>query len=426
MGFSKIKEAIKKKTGEVKLRGWIYRIRKLKTKIFIVLRDATGIIQCLIDKNSSIWDKARNLLVESSIIVEGRLEEDERAPHNVEVNVKDLKIVGKAEDFPIHKDKSVSFLLDTRHLWLRSKKIRNILKIRDEVLHAGRKFFHERNFYEVTGPMFVAQAGEEGSTLFEVKYFDDTAYLSQTSQLHLEAAIFSLEKVFTIGPSFRAEKSDTPRHLNEFSHLEAEEAWADLNQSLRTQEEMLEFIAQKVYENCKEEVKELGRNPEYLKNIQAPFERIEYDEAIEQLQGKGFDIEWGEKLGIKEERVITKDRETPLFILNYPKKAKAFYFKEHPKSPEKVLSDDLLAPEGFGEIIGGGERETSEEKLIKNIKRMGENVEHYQWYVDLRKYGSVPHSGFGLGIERLIRWFCKLDHLRDAIPFPRTPNRIYP
>lgn len=426
MTFSKVKEALAQKSGEVKLRGWVYRVRKLKTKIFIVLRDSTGTLQCVIDEDTSVWEKAEDILVESSITIKGRLKQDQRAPGGVELVVEELKIIDKAEDFPIHKDKSVSFLLDVRHLWLRSTKMRNILKIRDTILQAGRNFFREHGFYEVTGPMFVAQAGEEGSSLFEVEYFDEKAYLSQTSQLHLEAAIFSLEKVFTMGPSFRAEKSFTPRHLTEYTHLEAEEAWCDLEQSLKTQEEMIEFIAQRVYEKRSEEVKALGRDPEYLKKLSTPFERMEYEQAIDALQDQGFNIEWGEDLGIKEERALTKERKKPLFILNYPREAKAFYMKEHPEDPKKVLCDDLLAPEGYGEIIGGSERETDEEKLVEHIKAKGEDPEFYEWYIDLRKYGSVPHSGFGLGMERLIRWFCKLDHVRDAIPFPRTPNRKYP
>lgn len=426
MAFAKVEEALEEKKGEVRLKGWIYRIRKLKTKIFIILRDSTGHIQCVIDKNTDSWRKANDLLVESSIIVKGDLEKDERAPENVELSVEKLEVVHKADKFPIHEDKSVSFLLDVRHLWIRSEKMKNILKVRDEVLHAGRKFFRENGFYEVTGPMFVGQAGEEGSTLFEVEYFDKKAYLSQTSQLHLEAAIFSLEKVFTMGPSFRAEKSFTPRHLTEYTHLEAEEAWCNLEETLKTQEKLIEYIAQKVYENCKKELEALGRDPTYLKEIQAPFERIEYTKIIEKLQEKGFDIEWGEDLGIREERSIMEDRKKPLFVINYPKEAKAFYMKEHPKDPEMILCDDLLVPEGVGEIIGGSERETDYNNLIRRIKKMGDNPEKYEWYLDLRKYGSVPHSGFGLGMERLIRWFCKLDHIRDAIPFPRTPNRIYP
>ncbi len=426
MQFTKAKDALSKKEGDIQLRGWIYRIRKLKTKIFIVLRDASGSIQCVIEKGTSAWEKAQDLLVESSIVIKGHLRKDKRAPGNVEVDVEKLNVIGEAEEFPIHKDKSVSFLLDVRHLWIRSKKMRNILKVRNEILHAGRNFFREHGFYEVTGPMFVAQAGEEGSSLFEVEYFGEKAYLSQTSQLHLEAAIFSLEKVFTMGPSFRAEKSFTPRHLTEYTHLEAEEAWCDLEGTLKTQEELIAFIAKRVYENCNEEVKQLGRDPSDLKNIKPPFKRIDYAEAINQLQLKGFDIEWGEDLGVREERALTKNETKPLFILNYPKDVKAFYMKQHPDDPQRVLCDDLLAPEGYGEIIGGSERETEYERLLQNIKERGEDPQKYKWYLDLRKYGSVPHSGFGLGMERLIRWLCKLDHIRDAIPFPRTPNRKYP
>lgn len=426
MQFTKAKEALIKKEGNIKLRGWIYRIRKLKTKVFIVLRDASGTIQCVIEKGTSAWKKAQDLLVESSIVIKGSLRKDKRAPGSVEVDVEKLKVIGMAEEFPIHKDKSVSFLLDVRHLWIRSKKMRNILKVRDEVLHAGRDFFRKKGFYEVTGPMFVGQAGEEGATLFEVEYFGEKAYLSQTSQLHLEAAIFSLEKVFTMGPSFRAEKSFTPRHLTEYTHLEAEEAWCHLEETMKTQEELIAFIAKSVYENCNEEVKQLGRAPSDLKNINPSFKRIDYAEAINQLQLKGFDVEWGEDLGVREERALTKNETKPLFILNYPKDVKAFYMKQHPDDPQRVLCDDLLAPEGYGEIIGGSERETEYERLLQNIKERGEDPQKYKWYLDLRKYGSVPHSGFGLGMERLIRWLCKLDHIRDAIPFPRTPNRKYP
>lgn len=408
---------------EVNLRGWVYRKRGSKDIIFIVLRDSTGIIQ-VICKDKTL-KTAEELTIESSFDVSGILKKSKKAPTGYEVHANKINIANIAERFPITKDQSTEFLLDVRHLWLRSRRINEIMKIRNKFFIAAREFFNKNNFIEITPPMFNKSAGEGGSTLFSVDYFGEKAYLAQTAQLHLEAAIFSFEKVYCIAPSFRAEKSRTRRHLTEYWHLEAEEAYCDLNGTLRTQEALIEYICKYLYKNCKDLIKNF-REPEYLLKIKAPFEKITYDEALKRIQDKGLKIRWGEDFGVEEERVLTQDLEKPIFITYFPKKIKAFYMKENQKNPKTVLCADLLAPEGYGEIIGAAQREDDIKKLVKRIKKLKMDMKEYEWYLDLRRYGSVPHSGFGLGTERVITWLLKLEHVRDAIPFPRVINRFFP
>lgn len=412
---------------EVALRGWVYRVRVQKNHVFVVLRDSTGIIQVVVEDTNPAFDEAEKASIESSVEVRGLVKEDPRAPGGLEVRANDFKIISLAEPFPITKDASREFLLDVRHLWVRSRRMNAILKVRHEVFRCIHEFFTERGFVEVQAPMFITAAVEGGATLFTVDYFGrKDIYLTQSAQFYLEALIYSLERVYTIAPSFRAEKSRTRRHLTEFWHAEAEVAWYRLNDVLKLEEDLISYIVDKVLERRMDELKLLKRRIEALENVKAPFYRLSYDEAIEILQGKGFEIEWGEDLGADEERALTLEFDKPVFLYGYPEQAKAFYHKNDPSRPEVTLSADLLAPEGYGEIIGGGERIENYDELIDKIRRFGLNPDDYGWYIDLRRYGSVPHAGFGLGVDRLVMWICGLDHIIDAIPFPRTIRRTYP
>ncbi|MHA1232372.1 MAG: asparagine--tRNA ligase [Candidatus Helarchaeota archaeon] len=411
---------------EVIIRGWVHRIRGSSKRIFILLRDPTNIIQCLVEKdiNGPLFELAKKITIESSLEIEGIVKQDTRSPLGYEIHVQNLKIIGLAEPFPITKDQSIEFLLDKRHLWLRSRKMISIMRIRNTVLHAAREWFKNNGFIEVSTPMIITAACEGGATLFGFNYFNKKAYLTQSSQLYLEALIFALGNVYVIAPSFRAEKSRTIRHLTEFWHLEAEQPFCDNEQNMRYQEQLIEHIVQSVNKFNLNELKFLKRDN--LSHIKAPFPRISYAEAIEILQNKGVNIEWGDDLGADEEKILTSDVKLPIFIYNYPKNVKAFYHKPDDKDPNVVNCADLLAPEGHGEIIGGGQRIHDKDLLIERIKEENLNPADYEWYIDLRRYGSVPHSGFGLGIERIIKWICGLDHIRDAIPFPRTITRVYP
>lgn len=409
------------------VRGWVYRRRDLGDKAFVVVRDATGIIQAVFTPESRSHGDARRVTVESSVVVRGRLREDPRAPGGKEITGEELVIVGLAENFPIRRDASREFLLNVRHLALRSRKMTAVMKIRHTVFGALHEWFRENGYYEVQGPMFVSAAVEGGATLFPVKYVDgSTVYLTQSSQFYLEALIFSLEKVYTVAPSFRAEKSRTRRHLTEYWHAEAEVAWAGLEDIMRVEEELVSHIVRRVLERNREELSFLGRDVERLKLVEPPFPRVSYDKAIEILQGKGVKISWGDDLGADEERILTEEFDKPFFLYGFPEKVKAFYHKSDPQRPEVTLSADLLAPEGYGEIIGGGERIDKLEELVDKIKRFGLNPADYEWYLDLRRYGSVPHAGFGLGMDRLVMWIAGLDHIVDSLPFPRTITRTYP
>lgn len=429
MIFTPIKEVFKESLVdmEVSVRGWVRRARSSGKICFIILRDSTGVIQVTFEKeiNPEIFEMAEKITIESAIEVTGIVREDERSPGGFEISGRDLTINSLAEVFPITKDQSISFLMDKRHLWIRSRKLSTILKIRSEVFKAFREWFVENGWIEVQGPMFTASAVEGGSTLFNLKYFERDAFLTQSSQFYLESLIFALEKVWTIAPSFRAEKSHTTRHLTEFWHLESEKAYSDLEDIMKVEEELVGFICQKVAKR-EEDLQILKIDPLEISRIVPPFERISYDKVIEILQDDGVKIEWGEDLGTEEEYVLTLKYDKPIFVYEYPKKAKAFYHYPDPKNPEKVKCADLLAPSGYGEIIGGGQRIDNLEVLLQRIEEEQLNPEDYEWYVDLRRYGSVPHSGFGLGVERVIRWLLKLEHIRDTIPFPRTINRVYP
>lgn len=429
--FHEIEQLLNEKMDgkEAKIDGWVYRKRVQGKMIFLVVRDATDIIQVAIKKDKvseKDFEAAQKTLIESAVEIEGIVKKDERAITGFEIVAEKIKIVHSAQAFPIAKDNSPEFLLDIRHLWVRSREITATMKVKATLLEATREYFKQEGFFETTPPIIVSGAVEGGSTLFEMNYFGKKAFLSQSAQLYLEALIFSLEKVYSITPSFRAEKSRTLRHLAEYWHVEGEEAYADLDDMLKIEEGLIVHMCQKAAKDRAKELKLLGRDALELKKIEAPFERLRYDEAIDILQKKKSEIKWGDDLGTEDERILTQERTSPIFVTHYPKAIKAFYMKEDPSNPKLVKNNDCLAPEGYGEIIGGSQREEDVDKLISRLKEDGANLESYEWYLDLRRYGSVPHSGFGLGMERVVRWICKLEHIRDTIPFPRVMNRSYP
>ena len=419
MDFIHVKDVLDGKHSgkEVLLRGWIYRKREQKDIIFLMLRDSTGLIQ-LACKGIKEASKAT---IESSIEVSGSVKEDKRAPEGFEIEVKYLKIVGLAERFPIGKDLSEEFLRDIRHLWLRSQKLTKIFKIRSEVFRAIDDFCRSRGYVEIQSPIFTAVACEGGSTLFEVKYFDKKLYLSQSWQLYAEAMIQSLEKIYTITPAFRAEKSRTTRHLAEYWTAEVEAAWIGLEEIMDFEEDMILHVVSHILKHCERELKDLGRDISKLKEVKKPFLRITYKEAVEKI-GK----RWGDEITDKEEKeLLEKLGDRPVFLTSFPRESKAFYMRPDPKDPKVVLAADLLVP-GVGEIIGGSERIYDIKELFDSIKIFGLDKKDYEWYIDLRRYGTVPHSGFGLGIERLIMFITGAEHIMDTIPFPRTMTRVYP
>jgi asparaginyl-tRNA synthetase len=425
MEFLSLRDVIEKKPKEARVRGWVYRVRKLKDKVFIVLRDSTEILQCVLEKKK--FDKSiEEIGIESSVIVEGKVKEDRRAPNGIEIEADKIEIVGLSKEFPITKFQSTELLLDYRHLWIRSRKLTEIMKIKSSLLKFAREFFLEKGFFEVTPPIITGSSCEGGATQFKIKYFDEKAYLSQSAQLYLEAMIYSLEKVFSITPSFRAEPHRTSRHLAEYWHIEAEAAWMEFEDLLKLEEEFISYICQKIAESNEKELKFIGRDPEDLFRVKPPFPRITYDEAIKKLNELGMKVPWGKDLRTLEEEKLTKSIDKPLIVTHYPREIKAFYMKDDRKNPKVVLCNDMLAPDGYGEIIGGSERETDIRILKEKLMYAGENLKNYEWYLDLRRYGNVPHSGFGAGAERILRWICKLNHIRDAIPFPRTIRRKYP
>jgi asparaginyl-tRNA synthetase len=414
---------------KVQVRGWIYRTRSSGGIVFAVLRDSTGIIQVTVKKDSvpdAEFESATRSGIESSVIIEGEIAEDKRAPGGYEIRASKFQLVGISEAFPITEYQSTELLLDLRHLWIRSREQTAVARIKAALLRGAREWFFNNDYIEVTPPIITGVAPEGSTTLFQVKYYDRIAYLSQSAQFYLESLIYSLEKVYALTPSFRAEKSRTPRHLSEYLHLEMEAAWLDNEGNMKVQEELVSAMVQNVVKECSDELALLKRDVSVLKKVEPPFDQMKYQEAMEFLQKKGHDVSWGADLGAIEERALTIDRQVPVFVVNYPKELKPFYMKENPDDTRTYKNSDLLAPEGFGEIIGGSERETDMNLMIERLEEKGESLENYQWYLDLRKYGSVPHSGFGLGIERIMTWVCKLDHIRDSTPYPRTVARVYP
>lgn len=428
--FISIKEALKKK-GKVAIRGWVYREAKLKDKIFLVIRDSSSIVQCVIKKDSvseNEFKAANKLLIESAVEIEGTIHQDTRAPTGFEIDVSKINVVSYAEPFPITKEINEELLLDRRHLWLRSRKMTAILKIRSTVFGAIHEFFRSRGFYEFQSPIIIPGGAEEGPTLFELNYYGKKAYLTQTWQLYAEAAIFALEKIYTIAPSFRAEKSKTAKHLTEFWHAEMEAAWIGFDELLDYAEKLVKHIVKKVLENNKTELEILNRDINKLELVlKKPFPRITYDEALKLLKEKAkMVVTWGKDLRPLEEQKLMSFFDTPVFVTNYPKEIMAFYKPKDPKNPKTALCFDLISPEKPVELMGGSVRDLDIEELKRSLKSRGEKIENYSFYLDTRRYGSVPHAGFGMGVERLVKWLCNLDTIKDAIAFPRTPDRFTP
>ncbi len=409
----------------VTIRGWVYRKREGKELIFLLIRDSTGYIQCTVKKSSPAWTEAEKLTIESSLTLNGTAKPDKRAPGGYEISTELVSIIGLASVFPISKDKSEEFIRDMRHLWLRSRKMSLVNKVRAKVLEYAREYFQKTGYTEVSPPMFISAAVEGGSTLFGLKYFDQNLYLTQSSQLYLEILIYSLENVYCIAPSFRAEKSRTIRHLTEYWHIEGEWAFADMNDLIRFEEGLMEHICKRVFETCQKEFAELGADINKLGEIKTPFPRITYAEAISRLKVKNPALKWGDDLGYEDEKVLAEEFGKPFFVYDYPTAIKAFYCKTYADHPEVALSVDMMVPR-IGEISTGGQREEDKDSLIKRMQEQGLKPEDYEWYIDLRRYGTVPHVGFGMGLERLLTWMLDLENVMDAIPFPRTTRRFYP
>lgn len=415
----------------VTVQGWSYNVRSSGSIAFLQLRDGSGFTQAVVAKDHvspETWDATVSLTIESSCIVTGTVVEHPKKPGVYELQAADVKAVQIATEFPIgKKEHGPDFLLDQRHLWLRSPNQWAIQKVRDEVIFSTYTWMHENGFTKIDSPIFTPNACEDTTELFEVDYFEERkAYLSQSGQLYLEAAIASVGKCFDFGPVFRAEKSKTRRHLTEFWMMDAEAAFADHEQNMRTQEELISFIVKRVLANCKQELAILERNVEALEKIQAPFVRLTHKEAVEKLRALGSDIGERDDLGADDETLLTKQYDKPIFVEKYPAEIKAFYMKRDPSDPTRALNSDLLAPEGYGEIIGGSQREEDVEVLRARMKEQNIDATPFEWYLDLRKYGSVPHSGFGYGLERIVAWVCGIHHIRETIPFPRLINRLEP
>jgi len=415
----------------VTVRGWVTTVRSSGKLAFVNLRDGTGYLQAVVSKRDvaeSAWNATQGLTQETSIAVTGTVRADERAAGGYELTASDLTILGPSTDFPISpKEHGTSFLFEHRHLWLRSRRQVAIARVRHEVIQAIRDFFHQDGFTLVDTPILTGAIGEEAGNLFSTEYFDlGKAYLAQTGQLYVEAAAAALGKVYCFGPTFRAEKSKTRRHLTEFWMVEPEVAFNDSDDNMRLQERFVSYIVERALERRGEDLKELERDTITLERVKPSFARISYTDAINRLNGLGSDITWGNDLGGDDETLLAKEFDRPVFVFNYPKQVKAFYMKENPEDPRTVLNNDCLAPEGYGEIIGGSQREDDHDRLLARIGEQGLDPEAYRWYLDLRKYGTFVHSGFGLGVERTVAWICGLPHIREAIAFPRQIHRLYP
>jgi len=424
-------EDIDKYVGEkVRIKGWLYNKRSSGKIHFLIVRDGTGFLQATVIKSEvspEVFELSDKLTQESSIIVEGVVREEPRAKGGYELTVSGVKLIQLAEDYPIKlKEHGVDFLLSNRHLWIRTPRQNAILRLRSKLINIIRNFFDERRFVLVDSPILTPASCEGTTTLFETQYFDKKAYLSQSGQLYNEANAMAFGRVYCFGPTFRAEKSKTRRHLMEFWMVEPEMAFYDLYDMMNLAEEMIVYIIKRILKEGEKELKEIGRDISVLEKIDHPFPRITYDEAIDILKKKGFEIEWGDDFGGDEETAISEEFDRPVFVHHYPSEMKAFYMKPDPKNEKLSLSADLLAPEGYGEIIGGGERIDDYDLLYNRMVEEGLPIEDYKWYLDLRKYGSCPHSGYGLGIERTLAWIAKLPHVRETIPFPRLLYRIYP
>ncbi|MDT8859972.1 asparagine--tRNA ligase [Alkalihalobacillus sp. MEB130] len=416
---------------EVTIGAWLAGKRSSGKIAFLQLRDGTGFIQGVVVKaevEEEMFQKAKNLTQESSLYVTGVVRADDRAPSGYELTVTKVEVLHEATDYPITpKEHGTEFLMDNRHLWLRSKRQHAVMKIRNEIIRSTYEFFNKNDFVKIDPPILTGSAPEGTSELFATKYFDEDAYLSQSGQLYMEAAAMAMGRVFSFGPTFRAEKSKTRRHLIEFWMIEPEMAFVEFDENLEIQEQYVSYVVQSVLQTCQLELKTLGRDLSKLEQIQAPFPRITYDEALEFLKEKGFDdITWGDDFGSPHETAIAEHYDKPVFITHYPTSLKPFYMQPDPNRDDVVLCADLIAPEGYGEIIGGSERIHDYDLLKRNLDEHNLSLDAYQWYLDLRKYGSVPHSGFGLGLERTVAWISGVEHVRETIPFPRLLNRLYP
>ncbi len=398
---------------------------------FVTVRDGTGYLQGVLvrkDVAEPAWDLFKSLTQETALSLTGEVRADERSPGGVELSVTDISVLGESPAYPISpKEHGTAFLFEHRHLWLRSRRQVAIMRVRHEVVQAIRDFFYERDFTLVDTPLLTASIGETAGTLFETEYFDlGKAYLAQTGQLYVEAAAAALGKVYCFGPTFRAEKSKTRRHLTEFWMVEPEVAWYTSDDNMRLQEDFVSYIVARCLERRKADLEALERDPAPLECVTPPFHRLSYTDAVAKLQKLGSDVEWGHDLGADDETLLAQQFDRPVFVYNYPRRVKAFYMKENPDDPRTVLCNDCLAPEGYGEIIGGSQREDDHDKLLARIREEKLPEDAYEWYLDLRRYGTFVHSGFGLGVERTVAWICGIPHIREAIAFPRTMTRLYP
>ncbi|HET9833525.1 MAG TPA: asparagine--tRNA ligase [Vicinamibacterales bacterium] len=425
-------EDIGKHTGEeVTIKGWLHNRRSSGKIHFLTVRDGSGFIQAVMSKaavGEDAFKTADHLSQESSVTITGTAREDKRAPSGYEIDVKSFEVVGPSHDYPITpKEHGVDYLLDRRHLWIRTERQQAILRIRHEIINAVRDFFNDRGFILADTPIFTPAACEGTTTLFPAQYFEEqTAYLTQSGQLYNEANAMALGRVYCFGPTFRAEKSKTRRHLTEFWMVEPEMAYADLNDVMNLAEDLVVSIVGRVLDKRRRELTVLERDLSKLESVQKPFPRISYDDAVTTLQSKGLPIEWGGDFGGPDETMLSEQYDRPLMVHRYPAAVKAFYMKPDPQRPELALGVDVLAPEGYGEIIGGGERLADLDLLLARIKEHDLPQEAFEWYLDLRRYGTVPHGGFGMGIERVVAWICKLEHVRETIPYPRMLYRLYP
>ena len=426
----RISESGKYENQEVTIQGWLYNKRSSGKIRFLLVRDGSAIIQCVVVKNEvseDVFERTELLTQETSLRVTGKLVADKRAPIGYELHVSDIEIIQIAQDYPITpKEHGVDFLMDHRHLWIRSKRQHAILRIRHEIIKAAQDFFNNRDFIKVDSPIFTPNAAEGTTTLFKTDYFGSPAYLTQSGQLYAEAACMAFGRVYCFGPTFRAEKSKTRRHLTEFWMIEPEVAFFDLQDDMELAEEFVSYIVQTVLKNRKQELETLERDTTKLEKVSPPFPKIHYNEAVEILKKNGVEFTYGDDFGGADETVLSDQFEKPVIVHHYPAEVKAFYMKRDPEEPQFALAMDMLAPEGYGEIIGGSQREDDYDTLLQRIREHNLSEEAFKWYLDLRKYGSVPHSGFGLGIERTVAWITGVKHVRETIPFPRLMQRIYP
>ena len=416
---------------EVQMHVWLTDKRSSGKIVFLQLRDGTAFFQGVVRKNAvsdEVFETAKSLHQEASFYIKGTVHQDERSHFGYEIQISDLQLITNNEGYPIgNKEHGIEFLLDHRHLWLRSKRPFAIMRIRNVIFKATVDFFENEGFIKFDAPIFMHSAPEGTTELFHTEYFGGDAYLSQSGQLYGEVGAEAFGKIFTFGPTFRAEESKTRRHLTEFWMMEPEMAWMHQDESLALQERFLSYVTGQVLQNCQYELEILGRDPKKLEPAsQGDYTRLSYDDAVKMLQDDGRDFKWGDDFGAPDEAFISEKFDRPFFIINYPTSIKPFYMKKNPDNPKEYLCADVLAPEGYGEIMGGSERESDYDTLLKQIHEAGLNENDYSWYLDLRKYGSVPHSGFGMGFERVIAWICNLDHVREAIPFPRMINRLEP